>query len=79
MDENQATIEQDQDIKRAREIILGSDVSAKEALALSTRLQAANSFGYAARVLARARNSKEAMHDAALRIKLAQQQAVFYL
>jgi predicted acylesterase/phospholipase RssA len=72
----EATTQRDRDVKRAREIILGSHAGPAEALSLSTRLQAANEFGYARRVLARARKSQDVLHDAALRIKLAQQQAL---
>jgi predicted acylesterase/phospholipase RssA len=63
-------------VKEATEILRGKSRTPKEILDLSQELKAAQQFGYARRILARARRSPALSEDSALRLKIHQQSAL---
>jgi predicted acylesterase/phospholipase RssA len=63
-------------VKEATEILRGKSRTPKEILELAKELKAAQQFGYARRILARARRSPALSEDPALRLKIHQQSAL---
>jgi predicted acylesterase/phospholipase RssA len=63
-------------VKEATEILRGKSRTPKEILDLSQELKAAQQFGYARRILSRARRSPALSEDPALRLKIHQQSAL---
>jgi hypothetical protein len=63
-------------VKEATEILRGKSRTPKEILDLAKELKAAQQFGYARRILARARRSPALSEDPSLRLKIQQQSAL---
>jgi predicted acylesterase/phospholipase RssA len=71
-----APVPEAHDLDEANSILGGKIVAPAQVLVLAKRLQAHNEFGYARRLLARARRDPRAARDSDLRRALAQQQAL---
>ncbi|NML18274.1 patatin-like phospholipase family protein [Azohydromonas caseinilytica] len=66
----------EQSVQQARDIIAGRDVSPSDALSLAQRLMKGRRIGLARKVLARAAAHDSLRQDAALRLRVAQRQAL---